>query len=223
MPELEKKQHMNSYFSMGQWLDNNSRLVNQKIRTQHNPCMFYHVSSEPLTPLEYDERPFVMHPQLIKSGEWTIETVKRICVAPTVEQCILAIATKADPNFYIYRTVRSSTQSYLPFGVFDSPLTQERWFRSKRTFKLVGIVPSDRYWLYDINERYRTEYLPDYRGSAGDFPSQHRELHRLRRFFKRHESGFFMNPREVQIHRQQRTVNRDMNRRELKTLMEEYV
>jgi len=224
MKEIIKKPangKMNSYYSMGQWFEANLDVVDRRIKTKHDPCMFYHISSEPLTPLDYDERSFVMHPRYIESGESDIEDVMRICVAPTVEQCILATVAKADPQFYIYRTTRRSTETYLPFGVLDSPLTQERWFRSKRTFKLVGIVPANQYYIYDISERCRTEYLSDFRGSQSSFHVQHRELHRLRKFFKKHESGFFFNEKETMIHRNQRNIIQNINRGELRSLIDQ--
>jgi hypothetical protein len=64
---------------------------------------------------------------------------KRICVAPTIEQCITAIPYILSSTLTIYRT-KSPLIANKPIRVFDSKVTQEGWFLKPTTFVKVGIL-----------------------------------------------------------------------------------
>lgn len=66
----------------------------------------------------------------------------RICVAPTVEQCILAIGHWEDyfssgKEFRIYKTEEETTTA---IDIIDSHLTGERWLTKPSLFKYVRTI-----------------------------------------------------------------------------------
>lgn len=70
----------------------------------------------------------------------------RICVSPTIEQCIMGIVgsdiksalKKIDTDWYIYKT---DDDNYIPAkDVFDHLETEEHWFCKKTDFKYFGKV-----------------------------------------------------------------------------------
>jgi len=182
--------------------------------TEHKPCFFYHISRTPLH-TGSDETSFEMVPRYVSSGEYELEQNKRICVAPTIEQCINAIAVGAQEFFYVYRTVRKTSQSYVPFGVFDSPITQERWFLKGRMFKLSAIIPTSEWCIYsNQDEYYSCEYDISYRGDWHSFDKQRNELRRMKVFFKKHSHNYFLNDLEHQHHINQHRLNLKLNRQQ---------
>jgi hypothetical protein len=64
---------------------------------------------------------------------------KRICVAPTIEQCIAAVPYILAEKFNIYRT-RKPTIANEPRGIFDAKVTQEGWLHDPTQFVKVGIL-----------------------------------------------------------------------------------
>ena len=62
---------------------------------------------------------------------------KRICVAPTIEQCITAIPYSLDTYCSIYRT-KQKIKADKPSGVFDANITHEGWLLSPTTFVKIG-------------------------------------------------------------------------------------
>ena len=64
---------------------------------------------------------------------------KRICVAPSIEQCITAIPYILESTCNIYRT-KSRLVATHPKGVFDSKITQEGWLHKPTSFVKIGII-----------------------------------------------------------------------------------
>lgn len=64
---------------------------------------------------------------------------KRICVAPTIEQCITAVPYILETSFNIYRT-KSPIIADHPKGVFDSIVTQEGWLHKPTKFVKIGML-----------------------------------------------------------------------------------
>ena len=67
--------------------------------------------------------------------------IKRICVAPTISRCFIAIPYEETETYYIYRTLRK-VQGYYPYDVFDSRITREKWLISPISFIKIGVVPN---------------------------------------------------------------------------------
>jgi hypothetical protein len=65
--------------------------------------------------------------------------VKRICVSPTIEQCLVAIPYSKWDTFSIYQPIKNVNPKF-PTGIFDSEITDERWIVSKTWFKRIGIL-----------------------------------------------------------------------------------
>jgi len=64
---------------------------------------------------------------------------KRICVAPSVEQCITAVPYILETKFNIYRT-KSKLKADRPKDVFDSEVTQEGWLHEPTSFVKIGMI-----------------------------------------------------------------------------------
>ena len=64
---------------------------------------------------------------------------KRICVAPTIEQCITAIPYSPWDIFTVYRT-KSQLIPSVSRGIFDSSITYEGWLETPTSFIKVGIL-----------------------------------------------------------------------------------
>ncbi len=66
----------------------------------------------------------------------------RICVAPTIEQCFLAVAYGSYSIYNIYRTQkRVKVIRPLKDSVFDAHLTDEGWLEKPTTFVKYGVFP----------------------------------------------------------------------------------
>jgi len=204
-----------SLFDLGMVIESRPDLARSKLE-QHKPVYMYHVSPEPL----HDDNTLQvkMEPKVIWSGEDAIYDVKRICVAPTIEQCLVAICPrrklKHEDRFYVYRTKTKVSKTGFPWGVMDATLTQERWIRTTRMFLLVAEVPrscdglATRY--NDFGYTISLDFLS--RGGQDDFPRQQNELYRLRSWFKKHDHLFFSNKLEKKRHDNQKAMKLRLNR-----------
>jgi hypothetical protein len=67
---------------------------------------------------------------------------KRICVAPTIEQCITALPYSFDAEFVIYRT-EQRVKPEIPVNVYDSSVTQEGWLLTPTKFIKIGNLKLD--------------------------------------------------------------------------------
>ena len=63
----------------------------------------------------------------------------RICVAPTIEQCITAIPYHLGETIAIYRT-QDKTKANEPNGIFDINITDEGWVEEPTPFVRVGYL-----------------------------------------------------------------------------------
>ena len=64
---------------------------------------------------------------------------RRICVSPTIEQCITAIPYYLRYVVNIYRT-KSKVKASSPRKVFDSRITKEGWLHKPTSFIKVGVL-----------------------------------------------------------------------------------
>lgn len=218
-----------SYFELGFQYERAAKYAKMSNYEEHEPIYLYHLS---VTPLHTEnETQFFMEPKSIWAGEDDIFHIKRICTAPTVEQCLIAICPSNKLNqIYIYRTVSKVNKSVISYGVFDAPLTQERWITRKRKFMLVGEIPcgynDQRCEAELLSRRWKegTSY-PNYicmnfdsRGGCDDFERQHRELLKTRKFMRKYDKNHFNNDIERKIHDNQRNMKLRLNRYEPKPI-----
>ena len=63
----------------------------------------------------------------------------RICVSPTIEQCITAIPYNLNDTIAIYRTEKK-VKPEVPHSIFDSNVTNEGWLTSPTKFKRIGYL-----------------------------------------------------------------------------------
>jgi hypothetical protein len=66
-------------------------------------------------------------------------TGKRICVSPSIEQCIAAIPYILSQYCNIYRTRKPIVASE-PKGIFDSKVTHEGWLHEPTDFVKIGML-----------------------------------------------------------------------------------
>ena len=92
----------------------------------------------------------VMKPQIPRSApQFEDRTIPRICVSPTIEQCMIGISGTIlkealklikHKDWYIYTT---SSWDYMPAkDVFDHIDTEEHWFLEPTKFQLYGTICS---------------------------------------------------------------------------------
>lgn len=75
---------------------------------------------------------------------------KRIPVAPTIEQCIIAIPLYDAAIINVYRT-KEMVETENPINVFDSEITEEGWITVPTEFIYIGKI--DFNWIdYDEND-----------------------------------------------------------------------
>jgi len=63
----------------------------------------------------------------------------RICVAPTIEQCLTAIPYPLNAKFTIYQTL-NMVLARQPYDVFDASITQEGWIEVPTEFIKIGTL-----------------------------------------------------------------------------------
>lgn len=183
-------------------------------KSEHEGLYFYHISHAPLH--DEGENGTILYPLEMPNGENRIVDVKRICVAPTIEQCITAIAWNVVDYIYVYRTKIKSTKSYVPYDVVDAPITQERWIRNKRQFVLSAMIPCNRNSIIcSGNNKNYVMYNPGARGEESCFEEQMTELYKHRSFVKKYSKNWFVNDLEYQIHKNQSQKRLNLNRSEL--------
>lgn len=71
--------------------------------------------------------------------------IARICVSPSVEQCMVSVDVVDEQRVYVYRTARRLLASH-PFNVCDSRLTGERWLLKPTVFVKVGYFNGEVLW-----------------------------------------------------------------------------
>lgn len=208
-----------SFFDIGLQFEKSGILARRDYYEDHEPIYFYHVSARPLH--GHDDESFSMAPKFI-DAEVDAMHINRICVAPTMEQCLTAIVPMSSDQLYVYRTVRKSNKSVIPFGVVDAPITQERWLTRERKFKLCAVIPRhEKYYNRILSDEDGSNSIKaefDYRGSIADFSLQQQELTRMRKFFRMHDKNMFMNDIEKSIHDKQRNMKLRLNRYDLNRL-----
>lgn len=114
-------------------------LKNKKIRNKsiyNRPRYWYHVSTTLENKLEH------LIPRDFEAGfnRTPSEPLgSRICVSPTIEQCIVAIPYHLGDTIAIYRTV-NKVSAKAPEGVFDKNVTDEGWLEESTDFVKIGML-----------------------------------------------------------------------------------
>lgn len=206
-----------SYYELGLDYETNYYMAHKKQYEEHEPLYMYHVSHKPIHPEDHSS--FEMRPKGILSGEVHISSIKRICVAPTIEQCLVAVVGSTNDYYYVYRTVTKASKTVPAFGVMDAPLTQERWFCRPRKFMLCAMIPASLNKVLprdDCDDELYGIYINfgGDRGSEDSFYTQRTELYRLRSYFKKHDHNYFINKLEKKRHDNQKQMKLRLNRYE---------
>jgi hypothetical protein len=145
------------------------KYVSRKGSIYNKKRYWYHVSTTlsrkkiKLTPLDNDD-------QKIFNRADNEPNCKRICVAPSIEQCITAIPYDINDLLTIYRT-KSPTLASPPVDIFDSEVTHEGWIQKVTTFVRVGTLdfvdmmkrkyPKDEHKQYVIKEEATSEDIQE--------------------------------------------------------------
>ena len=87
---------------------------------------------------------------------------KRICVSPTIEQCITAIPYDLETKINIYRT-RSPVIADKPKKVFDVKVTNEGWLHNPTSFVKIGMLK-----FRDLESRLNVEHVIEQAASEGE-------------------------------------------------------
>lgn len=101
---------------------------------------WYHVSTTLKKPLEF------LKPRSNDEGFNRSEgepDIKRICVSPTLSQCLIAIPYRKQNILYIYRTEKQVIAKKSS-GVFDSPVTMEGWLTKPTWFVRMGTLDMEK-------------------------------------------------------------------------------
>ncbi len=107
----------------------------------------------------------------------------RICVTPSIEQCLTAIPYTLNARCNIYRT-KHQVMAIQPEKVFDAKVTQEGWLQKPTTFIKIGKLR-----FSDI-ECGLSQDIMDEAASSGHAPSSGKVLRwwkraNIKRFIKR--------------------------------------
>jgi len=87
---------------------------------------------------------------------------KRICVAPTIEQCITAIPYVLTEICNIYRT-ETKVIAHKPSGVFDAKVTQEGWLCVPTPFIKIGTIDFE-----EIEKKLAVDQVIEQAASSGE-------------------------------------------------------
>lgn len=107
----------------------------------------------------------------------------RICVAPSIEQCITAIPYRLGDSCTIYRT-QERVRASKPKKVFDINITEEGWLQVPTTFVRLGTLEFE-----DVERGLSVEHVVEEAASSGYPPASGRVLKwwkkaRIKRFIK---------------------------------------
>lgn len=219
---------MRSYYEIGQDAFSLSGLASgDKGKQKHEPLYFYHVSPYDLFEMLDDDvspdgEKVILYPIEPSSSECEIGHIRRICVAPSVEQCINAVAPEAVNRLFIYRTVRPISTTWFPYGVCDGSLTQERWLKRPTTFKEVGQIDItfSSQIIYNSNGRCKVDFSNRGSESMEKFYTQYNELKRLKKATNKHTNREWFYSRDEWIkHKNQSSLKLGLNRYGLKDIL----
>lgn len=132
------------------------------------PRYWYHVSTT------LHARTYKLKPRSEGCNRSGFEPIdKRICVSPTLEQCITALPyfSCEHTTFFIYKT-RYKLKAKSPVDIFDSSVTQEGWIIRPVIFDLVGKLKFDNI----VNNRGKSVRIKQEAASVG-YSYESRKLH----------------------------------------------
>jgi len=109
---------------------------------------------------------------------------KRICVSPTIEQCLTAIPYYLSQVSTIYRT-KSKVKAHKPRRVFDAQITKEGWLLKPTSFIKIGVLH-----FSDIEKKLNIDNVIEECASAGDYKTSRKVLKwwntvKVKRFVKK--------------------------------------
>lgn len=181
-------------------------------KTNHKECYFYHISDS------HTEQTITFKPRKPSSSEGYICSIERICVAPTVEQCLSALCSFENGTWSVYRTKNKFKCSIKPYRVNDSVISQERWFFESTDFIKVGEIEAnvpDDFSPTTISTKSgsSTFYLDtERRGGIDNFQFQFNEFIDLKAFVESEEKFIFYSDSYLEEHKSQRNMNLKFNR-----------
>ena len=105
------------------------------------PRYWYHISTTLSKQLEY-LTPWSNSMKTFNRGPCEPNN-ERICVAPTVEQCLTAVPYAPGDTFTVYRTARKC-KANKPSEVHDAHITGEGWIQEPMMFQRFGVLSLPR-------------------------------------------------------------------------------
>lgn len=101
---------------------------------------YYHVTEE-----YWGDRK-VLKPRSIGCNRDISElNIPRICVAPSIEQCLIAIYISRKYDYCVYRTLNPISDCDIknPIRISDAYITEEKWIIKKTTFIYLGNISNE--------------------------------------------------------------------------------
>lgn len=91
----------------------------------------------------------------------------RICVSPTIEQCIVAIPYDWMLTYNIYRTKKRILAKQPPKGaIFDFNITHEGWIEVPTTFVKLGVINFEKIADF-LSEKYKVDIIEEAASGGG--------------------------------------------------------
>jgi hypothetical protein len=104
------------------------------------PRFWYHISTT------LNRKEILLKPRDNDSGfnrSYYEPNTERICVTPSLEQCIVAVPYYYDTIFSVYKT-KYKEIAERPIDIFDSKITQEGWLIKPTIFTKIGKLNIDQ-------------------------------------------------------------------------------
>ena len=103
----------------------------------------FHVTSE-----EWGEEKILLPRDDGDNRDMSEDPIDRVCVSPTLSQCLSAIPYSNYKEYNIYRTEKEVRAYYANKSVFDRKITREKWLLEETKFIWVGSIPD--YIMLDL-------------------------------------------------------------------------
>lgn len=92
---------------------------------------------------------------------------KRICVSPTIEQCIVALPYWHHDTYHIYRTKKKTLSKRPPKkSIFDFDITHEGWIDVPTLFVKIGAIDFDKITEY-LEKEHDTDIIEEAASGGG--------------------------------------------------------
>lgn len=131
--------------------------VTVNLRKTLQPEFMFHITADNLGPV------CKLQPRSSKDEVYRLEhepDIPRICVAPDPRFCLAAINYCTTSPYHVYVTVQK-VESFHPYGVADSWITNERWLLQETDFKKIDIIKPKLMSLLPANEECGSNHSAD--------------------------------------------------------------